>query len=90
MGIDLKTPTAFNSPNFRFIEADMETVDPETLKAEIGPKDVVLSDLAPATTGIRDTDAARSMFLAEQAARIGLALLRAADILYARSLKAKI
>jgi 23S rRNA (uridine2552-2'-O)-methyltransferase len=54
----------------------METVDPEHLMAEIGPRDVVLSDLAPATTGIRDTDAARSMFLAEQAARIGHALLK--------------
>ena len=76
VGIDLKTPTAFGSPNFKFIEADIETVDPEQLIAEIGPMNAVLSDLAPATTGIRDTDAARSMFLAEQAARIGRALLK--------------
>ena len=71
VGIDLKTPTGFRSPNFKFIEADIETIDPEALIMEIGPMNAVLSDLAPATTGIRDTDAARSMFLAEQAARIG-------------------
>jgi len=76
VGIDLQTPQAFNPPNFRFIEADIETVDLERLAEKIDPRNLVLSDLAPPTTGIRDTDAARSMFLAEQAARIARALLK--------------
>jgi len=76
VGIDLQIPKAFNPPNFRFIEANIETVDLKQLAEEIEPRNLVLSDLAPPTTGIRDTDAARSMLLAEQAARIARALLK--------------
>jgi 23S rRNA (uridine2552-2'-O)-methyltransferase len=76
VGIDLQIPKAFNPSNFRFIEANIETVDLEQLAEEIEPRNLVLSDLAPPTTGIRDTDAARSMFLTEQAARIARALLK--------------
>ncbi len=76
VGIDLQTPAAFNPPRFRFIEADIETVDLEQLTEKIGPRNLILSDMAPPTTGIRDTDAARSIFLAEQAARIAGALLK--------------
>jgi len=76
VGIDLHTPKAFDPPNFRYMAVDMETASLEQLAAEIEPRNVVLSDLAPPTTGIRDTDASRSMFLAEQAARIALALLK--------------
>ncbi len=76
VGIDLHAPKAFAPPNFRCIEADIETVEPEWLAGEIGPRNLVLSDLAPPTTGIRATDASRSMFLAETAARIAQALLK--------------
>lgn len=76
VGIDLHVPKAFNPPNFRCIKGDMESIEVEWLIAEIGPRDVVLSDLAPSTTGIRATDATRSMSLAQKAARIGRALLK--------------
>ena len=75
VGIDLHAPKAFNPPNFRCIAADIETIEPEWLAAEIGARNLVLSDLAPPTTGIRATDATRSMFLAEKAARIAGVLL---------------
>jgi len=76
VGIDLQVPKTFNPPNFRFIEADIESVDMKQLAEKIEPRSLVLSDLAPPTTGIRDTDAARSMALAGQAARIAQALLK--------------
>ena len=76
VGIDLHAPEAFGPPNFRCITADVETIEPEWLATEIRPRNLVLSDLAPPTTGIRATDASRSMFLAEKAAGIALALLK--------------
>ena len=76
VGIDLHAPKAFSPPNFRCIKGDIETLEVEWLAEEIQPRDVVLSDLAPPTTGIRDTDAARSLSLAENAARIARSLLK--------------
>ena len=64
-----------SAPNFAFIKGDILRVDPEGLLREIGPRDAVLSDLAPATSGIGLTDAARSLRLAEGALGIALALL---------------
>lgn len=76
VGIDLHTPKAFSPPHFRCIKGDMETLEVKWLAEEIQPRDVVLSDLAPPTTGIRDTDAARSLALAEKAASVARALLK--------------
>ena len=76
VGIDLYAPKAFSPPNFRCIKGDIETIEVEWLAVEIEPGNVVLSDLAPPTTGIRDTDVSRSMFLAEKAAQIARALLK--------------
>lgn len=76
IGIDLKMPKALGPSNFKYIAADIEAVELGKLAAEIGPRDVVLSDLAPPTTGIRDADASRSLFLAERAAELARLLLR--------------
>jgi len=76
VGIDLKKPDRFSAPNFKFIRADIMTIDIESLAGEIGPRNVVLSDLAPQTSGIGVTDAARSLRLAEKAFRIALAVLK--------------
>ena len=76
VGIDLKPPRRFSSPNFRFIEADVLLLEVARLKDEIGARDVVLSDLAPRTTGIRLADESRSLELAERALEIALALLK--------------
>lgn len=75
VGVDLTPPERFSADNFWFIQADVLELDPGWLKSEVGPMDVVVSDLAPRTTGIRSTDAARSMLLAEKALEIALALL---------------
>ena len=76
VGIDLHTPKAFSPPHFRFIKGDMGIIEVEWLVGEIQPRNVVLSDLAPPTTGIRAADAARSLALAEKAAQIARALLK--------------
>jgi 23S rRNA (uridine2552-2'-O)-methyltransferase len=75
-GIDLTQPDRLSSPNFRFLQADILTLEIEALVRKIGPMDVVLSDLAPQTTGIKVTDASRSMALARRAEEIALAVLK--------------
>jgi len=74
-GMDLKEPECLSAPNFTFFKGDILRADPEGLLREIGPRDAVISDLAPSTSGIAVTDAARSLRLAQGAFGIALALL---------------
>lgn len=66
LGIDFKDIKINNFPNFKFIQDDAFA---ESTLAEIeghGKFDLVLSDAAPATTGNRTVDTARSEELVEQ------------------------
>lgn len=74
-GIDLKRPERLSAPKFQFIQADIFSIDIQTLRQSLGPRNVVLSDLAPQTTGASATDTSRSLALAEQALKIAAALL---------------
>jgi len=76
VGIDLKQPDRLSTPGFRFIQADVMDLDIEWLVREISPRDMVMSDLAPSTTGIRAADESRSLALAGKAAQIAGALLK--------------
>lgn len=76
IGIDQNDPGNFSAANFRFIQADILSVDPAWLSEKTGEVDLVISDLAPGTTGIRVTDTIRSLELAEKAFQIGVALLK--------------
>ena len=76
VGVDLSPPEQLSSPYFRFILADALSVDMGWLIAQVGPRDVVLSDMAPQTTGSRWTDTSRSLSLARRAAEIALGLLK--------------
>jgi len=76
VGIDLKPPEHFTAPNFIFIQADVLMLDIDEVASEIGPMDLVISDLAPKTTGIRETDTARSISLAEKAYEISVEILK--------------
>jgi 23S rRNA (uridine2552-2'-O)-methyltransferase len=76
IGVDLREPERLSAPNFRFIKADVLTLDVEWLAKKIGFRDTVISDLAPQTTGIKVADTSRSMELAKKALEISLALLR--------------
>ena len=76
VGIDLIRPKNLLFPNYRFIHDNVLSMDMDRILREIGSIDVVMSDLAPKTTGMRLTDASRSMSLATRAVEIALAVLK--------------
>ncbi len=76
IGIDLCRPDRLLYPNHRFIKTDVFSLEIDELVREIGPMDVVISDLAPMTTGIKLTDVSRSMALARRASEIACAILK--------------
>ena len=75
IGVDLKEPQKIQAPQFQFIKADVFQMDPLWLRDQIGPMDVVVSDLAPRTTGIKITDTTRSIELATRALELAVATL---------------
>ena len=56
------------------LRGDVFETDPETLRQGVEGFDVVISDMAPDTTGIRFTDVARSTALVERALELAEAL----------------
>ncbi len=69
LGIDIQ-PIKITLPNAVFITGDMKEVDLEQILKEYEfspPFDVVLSDMAPKTIGVRLTDQMRSLELCELA-----------------------
>lgn len=75
-GIDLQRPERVSSPNFRFIKGDILAVDPVAISQDIGKVDLVISDLAPQTTGNSFTDVCMSMSLAEKAFEVAVSALK--------------
>jgi 23S rRNA (uridine2552-2'-O)-methyltransferase len=68
LAVDLQPLGVDLPPNARFLQGDVLTI--EALDA-FAPYDVVLSDMAPATTGTKILDEARSVELVRRAAAIG-------------------
>ena len=66
VGID-RDPLPQPIPGARVLRADLYTAADGELLGELKAFDVVLSDMAPNTTGIRATDQARSAALVEEA-----------------------
>jgi len=60
----------------KFIQQDIFALDIDKIKQICPVFDVVLSDLAPSTTGIRDIDQVHSLQLAQAAYRIAQELLK--------------
>ena len=78
LGIDL-SPIHITLPNALFLQGDIHEIDllAEATLAEIKiPFDVVMSDMAPKTTGIRITDQARSSELCEFAFHVSQQTLK--------------
>lgn len=78
LGVDLSPVTA-KVPNGVFIQADLRDLHLTELFREHGftePFDLVVSDMAPKTTGIRVTDQARSMELCELALDVARRFLK--------------
>ena len=67
VGADLAPPEAGGfPPQVRLLSADLSAAEP-SLVAALGPFDLVLSDMAPKTTGRLEVDQARSLVLCERA-----------------------
>jgi 23S rRNA (uridine2552-2'-O)-methyltransferase len=62
-------------PGARVIQGDVTTIDIAELKGDLPAFDVVLSDMAPDTSGVRQLDQARSEMLFERALEIAFAVL---------------
>ncbi len=78
IGIDLQ-PIKITLPNVFFMMGDILTIAPEEIfqASEVSPPfDLVMSDMAPRTTGIRITDQARSAELCEMALSVAERFLR--------------
>ena len=74
VGLD-REPLAVTIPNARILVGDVFTVTVEELRGDLEAFDVVLSDMAPDTSGVRSLDQARSETLFERALEIAEATL---------------
>ena len=79
VGVDLQEIKIAVPPNVRFLQQDIAQLDPASLQASLGVAqfDVVLSDMAPHTSGQRHRDQYLSFELYMQALRVSEALLAA-------------
>jgi 23S rRNA (uridine2552-2'-O)-methyltransferase len=74
VGLD-RAPLAAAIPGARLLVGDVHTITPAELLGDVKAFDVVLSDMAPDTTGIRNVDQARSEALFERALELAVATL---------------
>jgi 23S rRNA (uridine2552-2'-O)-methyltransferase len=66
VGLD-RAPLQVVIPNSRIVVGDVFEIAAAVLRGDLGGFDVVLSDMAPDTTGVRHVDQARSEALFERA-----------------------
>ncbi len=76
LGVDLQTVKLSLPKNVKVLQADIFKMKVKDLEMNGGMVDVILSDMAPKTTGIRDTDAQRSYALNQQVLELSGDLLR--------------
>jgi 23S rRNA (uridine2552-2'-O)-methyltransferase len=74
VGLD-RAPIAGGIPNARIVVGDVHPIAPAELLGDLKAFDVVMSDMAPDTSGIRSADQARSEALFERALELAVALL---------------
>jgi len=76
VGVDLKPPSVALPQWVRFIQGDVLELTVERLRQETPIYDIMLSDVAPKTTGVRFADAAASQELVEKAMELAFELLK--------------
>jgi 23S rRNA (uridine2552-2'-O)-methyltransferase len=64
VGVDLTPVTIAVAPPLYFVQGEVASIDLDTIRALSPVFDVVVSDLAPKTTGLRSVDQQRSLELA--------------------------
>jgi 23S rRNA (uridine2552-2'-O)-methyltransferase len=76
VGVDLTPVTVALPDPVRVVTGDAFALPPEALSEDGRPFDAILSDMAPATSGIKSADAARSAQLVLRALELARTLLR--------------
>jgi 23S rRNA (uridine2552-2'-O)-methyltransferase len=76
LGLDLKEPTVPLNENISFLKADLLTIPESRIQDWAGEVDVVLSDLAPKSSGIKWLDHQRSLELNERALAVAALVLK--------------
>jgi len=84
VGVDLKPLERQFPDNVHFIQADVQELRPETLLEDGRSYDLILSDLAPNTTGVPSADASRSADLVLSVLALAQALLHPGGALLAK------
>jgi 23S rRNA (uridine2552-2'-O)-methyltransferase len=74
VGLD-RAPLRGDVGGARIVVGDVMTIDPKVLLGELDAFDVVLSDMAPDTSGVRSMDQARSEALFERALELATLML---------------
>ena len=78
LGVDIQETRHTFAENITFLQADVFSDSPELLAAmePLAPFDLVISDMAPKTTGIKFADQANSLELCERALEVALKRLK--------------
>jgi len=85
LGVDLQ-PVSHSLPaHVRVLQADIFELMAKDLEISGGMVDVILSDMAPKTSGIRSTDAQRSYALNQHVLQLAYELLRPQGILLVKA-----
>jgi 23S rRNA (uridine2552-2'-O)-methyltransferase len=84
LGIDQQGLKSLPGPNAQSLQADVLALDPEEIKKNRDNFDVVLSDMAPQTSGVKIVDHTKSIELARAAFLIARGLLRTGGTLFVK------
>ena len=78
LGVDIQETKHSFPDNITFLQADVFSDSPELLEAikPLAPFDVIISDMAPKTTGIKFADQAHSLELCERAFEVATKYLK--------------
>jgi len=85
LGVDLQPGNHSLPAHVKVVQADIFELTAKDLEMSGGMVDVILSDMAPKTTGIRATDAQRSYALNQQVLQLAGELLRPQGILLVKA-----
>ncbi len=85
LGVDLQPVNHSLPAHVKVLQADIFELSAKDLEMSGGMVDVILSDMAPKTTGIRATDAQRSYALNQQVLQLAEELLRPQGMLLVKA-----
>ena len=90
LGIDLQGVKLSLPKNVKVLQADIFDMKVQDLEINGSMIDVILSDMAPKTTGIRDADARRSYALNQKVLELSVSLLRSQGALLVKAFQGEL